>query len=223
MQVLIKPILLIVICFFAIACANDNERSTADQAADAVFFQGRIIYKYEFESTGLDADSLALLRAKRSEMLIGNGNYHFTFFGIDTTIYVYNGEEGYCYFRRPAWDGFRCMDYKVWDDTLKTITKLGEGEKILGMQSLQLKFEATYAKTVYNLSVDHKLDPEKYAKHASTHFNKVLKEGNGGIALKSTYEFPRFTVIETATEVTPMNIDPMLFLVPVSMVMIKCR
>ena len=218
-----KPTLLFLLLLIFAACSNDKLTENESAYDDSKYFQGKIIYNYEFESTGMDADSLALLRANRSEMLIRGGDYHFTFFGPDTTIYLYKGEEGRCYFQRLPWTGFRCMDYTVWEDTIVKMEKTNVEEVVLNEKCQQLIMNTAFIKTTYNLSKDLFVDANKFEKHASTNLNQMYREGNGGVALKNRYEFPRFTVTETAVEIEKMKLDTMLFFIPDSLIKVKCR
>jgi hypothetical protein len=209
MKQLIKLLSVIVLLQSMSGCSNGEKNE---------YFTGEIAYKYSYESSMMNADSLNKERANNGVFRYDTENYQSKFTGKDTLTYYYSGSLNKCLSESGNLHNYECADYDVLTDSILSFKIYDTGEKVLGYSCRILEMQKKNSWVQYYVSNDLKIAPATYQRHRSYNWDVYGKKASGGLILKSEHRFKAFTMKGIAANVTmqgksfkALQIDEKLF------------
>lgn len=173
----------------------------------AHYFMGTIEYKYTYESSTLNSDSLTKNKPFKSEFRFDSLNYQSRFFGIDTMTYYYSGKLGKCISQINDNKIFECDDYRIQTDTIITFKVYETDEIIMGHKCRIIEWQGKYFYNIFYVSTDLKIAPGAYKDHLSYNWKFYGEKTGGGLILKSEHRFKNYIMKGIAVNIKEEDDD----------------
>jgi len=165
------------------------------------YFTGTIEYQYTYDSSTLNADSLAKFKPFKSEFRYDTINYQSRFFAGDTMTYYYSGQLGKCISQINSDKKFECEDYRIPTDSIISYKVYETEEKIMGHNCRIIEWQGKYFYNIYYVSTDFKITPGTYKEHVSYNWKFYGEKTGGGLILKSEHRFKNYTMKGSAVNI----------------------
>ena len=93
-----------------------------------------------------------------------------------------------------------CLDYGN-NNSNSTIYSKNEIKKVKGKDCLIVYQENDYAKSKHYFSKNLKINPDIYLNHKAYQWDELMKNGNGGLVLRSEHSYKDYTLIMEFDEI----------------------
>lgn len=158
------------------------------------YFTGSIEYKYTYESSTLNTDSLAKRKPHRSEFRYDEYNYQSRFAGADTITYYYAGQLGKCISQANRNNVVECEDYQIPTDSIISFKIYHTNEKIMGQNCRVIEWQGKYFYNRFYVSASYRIAPATYNKHLAYNWKFYGEKTGGALILKTEHRFRNYTM-----------------------------
>ena len=180
--------------------------------SNAQFFEGKIIYKNNFQSkvTNYPSENLNRLMGTKQTYMIKGRNYKSVFNGIFLKSQIYRGEENRSYSLTAKSDTLYYEDYsKNLDKALSYEIKKNQ-DTILGTPCDVLIVQAEKSKEYFYYNSKCGINPELFKQHNYGNWYYIISKTKA-LPLKTVIETKQFIMTSVATEIIPMKLEDTVF------------
>ncbi len=171
------------------------------------YFTGTLEYAYSYESSILNADSLAQVKFAKSIFRYDLNDYQSQFISKDTFTYFYSGSLNKCLSETNSRRDYECEDYAAPTDSILYFKVYDTDEKVLGHPCRILEFQSKYFWNRYYVSKDLKIAPNTYQKHLAYNWAFYGEKAEGGLILKLEHRFKNYTMKGIVTDLKQYGAD----------------
>lgn len=183
--------------------------------ADGQYFEGKVVYETAFKSKTADLtlEQITAEMGTKQEYYIKGGSYRSVMYGSDIEWALYVSSENRLYSK------FADKDVLIWADAgsnsnkIKSIKINKSVTDILGYRCDEAILETNTGIEKYYFSSEIGIDPSLYVRHKLGNWYDLIK-ATRSLPLKSVIEYPQFTYISMATEITPRKLNQEDFELP---------
>lgn len=183
--------------------------------ANAQNFEGRIVYENTYKSKipNVSDDQFNAMMGNEQTYLIKGGNYKSIMDGTMMQWQLYLGNDNKLYMKMAASPVIYWSDGAVNTDEVQK-AEINKGvETILGHLCDELVLTCKSGVQRYYFSPKVKIDPKLYSQHKFGNWSEVVSHTKS-LPLKIVVENAQFTLVSTATEISPEKLEAKEFELP---------
>jgi len=186
------------------------------------YFEGSISYKFEVQA---EKDSIKLLQefGRGAILFFKNGNFIHKY---ESSIYVmdlYNQKENKLYIRKRGSDSLLIVDCSLSGSQIESLALNPKKETVLGILCDELVIHYKEKTVVDYFNSDTlKINPRWFRKFNFDEENRIDQKEKS-IFLKRKIIYPEYTLVQTATFISPGKIDTNSFNLSDNAILINLR
>jgi hypothetical protein len=178
-------------------------------------FEGKIVYKNSLVSKipQLTDAQLTGLMGDRQEYYIKNANYKSVLNGTYSQMQVFKPGENRIYHKLSLSDTLYWIDAGKENDPVISHSVERQKETILGYLCDVIHIQTQNGTISYYFNEKLKIDPELFKDHRYMNYGFIVQLAKA-LPLKAVTETKQFTMVSTATEITPEKLEDSFFAIP---------
>jgi len=194
--------------------------SCKQNSSQQKYFEGSVTYKFEV-SPYQDSTGLFSQFGRGGTLFIKDGNFFHKYEGSIYAGDIYNRDVNKMFLQKAHTDTTLVIDCSLSGSEIQSLTLNPKKEKILGIPCDELIIRYKEKTVIDYFNPDTlAIDPEWFRKFNFDEEYKIDKKEKS-IFLKRKIIYPEFTLTQTATSISPGNIDPKLFKVSTKAILVS--
>ena len=181
----------------------------------AQLFEGKIIYKVEYQNNKTQARDVKLEEEQgtQEEFFIKNGDYLIRSSGTINEWKLYKSHTNFIYEKHRHNDTLYVTNAEINTDTVHKINYLKKYNEKDTLKLEEYLFHCSSGSQYFYFNKKYKMDASHFDKHSVNHLNLFLKK-SASVPLIQVYETHTTTYEKIAEKIEPQKLDASLFLVP---------